>query len=157
MMTKIFYGVAFIVVLAFSAIGGIAYAPTLGEFMGLAIEQKREVEDMPNRRPPKTSFVDVGELIFPVIRDGRTHAYLIMEPSIQIPDDRRETIRSQLPRVRDAILLTMHSGPVRELLAGDEYDLSTVKRRIQDATKSVIGPDAQAIVFNRFVRQEARV
>lgn len=115
--------------------------------------------DKPGEKPEETGgpfYVDVGQLMVPVLADGRTAAFILTQVTLQTGSaDQANLIRRRLPHARSALLQALFGLAGSGAFDGPSVDPATVARSLKQAAGEQLGPDlVRAVLIDRLMRQE---
>jgi flagellar protein FliL len=136
-----------------AASGGYGY----GRLRAYLSEPPAETADGAETDPAKKpEFVDVGQLVVPVMKDGRTTAFILTQITLEAAGkEMAEALRQRLPNARSALLQSLFG-----LSAGGAFDTRTVEPvKVARALKENLNQElkgnlVKAVLIDRLLRQE---
>jgi len=101
-------------------------------------------------------YVDVGQLMVPVLVDGRTNAFILTQITVQTGSaDQANRIRRLLPHTRNALLQALFGLAGSGAFDGPAVDPAAVARSLKQAAADQLGPElVKAVLIDRLLRQE---
>ncbi|MBB5517320.1 hypothetical protein [Amphiplicatus metriothermophilus] len=97
------------------------------------------------------------QFVVPVIGDGGVRALVLMDINIEVPPAVTESVYSQEPKLRDALLASLlqlsNSGAFDEHIL-ERANMELVRNELLRAARSVIGEDAQNVLILNVARQD---
>ena len=101
-------------------------------------------------------YVDVGQLMVPVMVDGRTNAFILTQVTVQTGSaDQANRIRRLLPHTRNALLQALFGLAGAGTFDGPSVDPAAVARSLKQAATDQLGPAlVKAVLIDRLLRQE---
>lgn len=101
-------------------------------------------------------YVDIGQLMVPVLADGRTTAFILTQITLQTNStDQANLIRRRLPHARNALLQALFGLAGSGAFDGPSVDPAAVARSLKQAAGDQLGPDlVRAVLIDRLMRQE---
>ncbi len=101
-------------------------------------------------------YVDVGQLMVPVLADGRTTAFILTQITLQTGSaDQANLIRRRLPHARNALLQALFGLAGSGAFDGPSVDPAAVARSLKQAAGDQLGPGlVRAVLIDRLLRQE---
>lgn len=96
------------------------------------------------------------QFIVPVMKDDKVSSLVIMDLNIQAPADVVESLYTQEPRLRDALLgrlLQLSTRGVFDSQLIEKENLDVIRTELVDAARREIGAEAQNVLILNITRQ----
>lgn len=92
---------------------------------------------------PSVAYLDVPAIAVPVMKGPRVTKYVILSFKLELADDSQiPAVEAEMPRLRDAFLLTVYTG-ARERSGGQgDIDLPAIRKRLLQAARAITGEAA---------------
>ncbi len=105
---------------------------------------------------PGPFYVEVGQLMVPVLVEGRTNAFILTQITLQAGSaDQANVLRRHLPHARNALLQALFGMAGAGAFDGPAVDPAAVARSLKQATAEQLGPElVRAVLIDRLMRQE---
>lgn len=98
-------------------------------------------------RPQTMVFLPTGEILAPLVSaDGRLASYVTFSAQIEVPSDREEDIKRNLPVLLNAINLRTYRTPMASGKDGLVPRLDLFRTTVQKAADETLGPGVVARV-----------
>ena len=113
-----------------------------------------EEESAPAAKPV---YVDMAQMVVPVIRSDGSIRTFIFELSLELPrEDAVEPVTEMMPRLHDTILVTLHELLGRRFVEDSGYDQELIKSHLARVTRQAAGEDRISTVLIRTMEQHGR-
>lgn len=90
---------------------------------------------------PPPIYVNAEPLSIPVMRGERIKNYFYVTVALQVASDaKRDEVRDQMPRLRDAYLRDLTSRPAMRQDVANAIDFDAVKQRLLAISEKMLGP-----------------
>lgn len=103
-------------------------------------------------------YVEVGQLVVPVLADGRTKSFVLAQITIEADSETAaQRLRRELPHARNALLQGLYGLAASGFFEGASIDPAEASRRLAEAADRQFGPDVvKAVLFDRLLKQGNR-
>ncbi|HYD69571.1 hypothetical protein [Azospirillum sp.] len=101
-------------------------------------------------------YVDIGQLMVPVLADGRTTAFILAQITLEAASaDQANLIRRRLPHARNALLQGLFGLAGSGAFDGPSVDPAAAARTLKQAANEQLGSElVKAVLLDRLLRQE---
>ncbi|TWA64086.1 hypothetical protein FBZ84_10934 [Azospirillum baldaniorum] len=128
----------------------------------LGAEEKAAAEQQAGAGPdlptdgPGPFYVEVGQLMVPVLVEGRTNAFILTQITLQTGSvEQSNLLRRQLPHARNALLQALFGMAGAGAFDGPSVDPAAVAKSLKQAAAEQLGPDlVRGVLIDRLMRQE---
>ncbi|MFL7903999.1 hypothetical protein ACJ41P_22895 [Azospirillum argentinense] len=105
---------------------------------------------------PGPFYVEVGQLMVPVLVEGRTNAFILTQITLQTGSvEQSNLLRRHLPHARNALLQALFGMAGAGAFDGPSVDPAAVARSLKQAAAEQLGPDlVRGVLIDRLMRQE---
>lgn len=135
-MKKIILLVLALMVLIGAGVGGyVLFGPKHEE---VAESDEPQLPVKPTGVP---TFVSIGPLVLPVIRDKRVEQNILLQVSLEVYGDAtRESVRQLTPRLNDAFLRALYGGiEAGDVMQGQLVNVNAIRDKLMAASEEVLG------------------
>ncbi|QCO18791.1 hypothetical protein D3869_26260 (plasmid) [Azospirillum brasilense] len=105
---------------------------------------------------PGPFYVEVGQLMVPVLVEGRTNAFILTQITLQTGSvEQSNLLRRHLPHARNALLQALFGMAGAGAFDGPSVDPAAVAKSLKQAAAEQLGPDlVRGVLIDRLMRQE---
>lgn len=99
-----------------------------------------------------------NQFIVPVIEDDGESSLVIMSLSLEVTEEKSDSVFDLEPRLRDVIMKVLFEHSSHGGFSGRYYTedkMSVLRKYLLESTQSVIGPEVHRILITDLVRQSA--
>jgi len=105
---------------------------------------------------PKPEFVDVGQMVVPVLKAGKTQAFILSKLTLEAADSEAAAIlKDRIPNARSVLLQTLYGLASSGAFENNDTDpkavAETLKISLNDGMKS---PLVKTVLIDRLLRQD---
>lgn len=106
---------------------------------------------------PDRAYVDMGQMVVPVIRaDGSVRTF-ILELSLEVTGEQSAAVvRELMPRLRDSFLVTLNELLGRRFMEERDYDQDLIRHHLLRVARHTIGEERVESVLIRALEQRGR-
>lgn len=113
-----------------------------------------EGEAAPAQKPV---YVDMAQMVVPVIRSDGSVRTFIFELSLELPrDDAVKPVTDMMPRLYDTVLVTLHELLGRRFVEEGGYDQELIKSHLARVVRQAAGQDQVNAVLIRTMERYGR-
>lgn len=129
---------------------------TLGAGETVAAEPQAEAAPEALTDGPGPFYVEVGQLMVPVLVEGRTNAFILTQITLQTGSvEQANRLRLHLPHARNALLQALFGMAGAGAFDGPSVDPAAVAKSLKQAAAEQLGPElVRAVLIDRLMRQE---
>lgn len=121
---------------------------------------RADMSETAEQRPAsagKPVYLAMAQMAVPVIRADGSIRTFIFELSLELPDQEAVGAVSELmPRLHDAVLVTLHDLLARRFVEESGYDQELIKRHLVRVVRQTAGEDLISAVLIRTMEQRRR-
>ncbi|MDQ2104133.1 hypothetical protein [Azospirillum isscasi] len=136
-------------------IGRLQLTLGAGEKAATDQQQAGAAPEMPTDGPGPF-YVEVGQLMVPVLVEGRTNAFILTQITLQTGSvEQSNLLRRHLPHARNALLQALFGMAGAGAFDGPSVDPAAVAKALKQAAAEQLGPElVRGVLIDRLMRQE---
>lgn len=105
---------------------------------------------------PGPHYVELGQLVVPVMADGRTTSFVLAQITLEAAGiDQAIRLRREMPHARNTLLQELYGLAADGFFEGSSIDPAEVTSRLMTAVDGQFGPGVvKALLFDRLLKQD---
>lgn len=123
----------------------------IGLFSG---EEKKEETQEEKEKPIKATLIDIKTITITMFLNEGKRANFVITLRLDVPTDKEEAVREELPRIQDAFVKELYVFLPRMLKYKKKIDLKIVKQILLRASHRTLGRDSINDVLIRAAYQQ---